>query len=261
MAQRKYKARKLSDYKRSGASQPEYMKSFYIDKGERQNTKRNIELREAVEFIGSHGVNISLSNLRKYGEPIMREAEKRLDKLEEAGLIDSPAYRGYIVSGASTSMDTTQQKLRHNVLEAFNFIHAKTSIVEEALNYNSWLDAHLGKETTTDERQAIWDVVHEFENKFGQAFEGYGYDEAIKKIAQVSRASGYNLGQLLDADAFVDGSPLREFMEEYLISRGTKRKDEQLREILAQFTVKHDKAPATDDEFEDRAVWGEKASL
>ena len=261
MAKRKYKARKLVDYKRGGVTRPEYLSEYFIDKGERQTSKKNIELAEAVKYIGEHGVSIKVDLLRKYGEPILKEAAKRLDELEMAGFIDSPAYKAYIESKASLEMDVDQYALRHNVMEAFNFVHAKTSIVEEALNYNSWLDAHLGKETTTDERQAIWDVVHEFENKFGQAFEGYGYDEAIKKIAQVSKASGYNLGQLLDADAFVEGSPLREFMEDYLISRGTKRKDEQLREILAQFTVKHDTAPATDDEFEDRAVWGEKALL
>lgn len=159
----------------------EYLQTFQSRKGTAQK-----QLNRAIHRIQTTNLGLLDRNeLKMLANPIIREARKRMRELENAGLKDSPAYR-FIKSelgGYPTAAGTDRNTILHNIREATDFLHAKTSLVENAEEYNIWLDEHLGMDTTPEEREEIWDVVHRFETQHPQLFMNFGYDEAIKKIA------------------------------------------------------------------------------
>lgn len=161
---------------------------------EREGTVQARSLHKALNHIAQYGVRASdREELKRVGLPIIREARKRIRLLEEEGLTDSPAYR-YIksknlpLSVAGKNINA----IKHNVMEAFNFLHTKTSVVEGAREYNEWLNEHLGTETTAEQREVIWDLVHRFEESHPGRFINFGYDEAIKKISKAAKTADFD---------------------------------------------------------------------
>lgn len=158
----------------------------------RSETQRS--LNKALHKIATTNLaTLSREQLKQIANPIIREAKRRMVTLEKEGLTDSPAYTflknelgGKYPSAAGTNINS----IRNNVRLAYEFLHTKTSLPEGASEYNLWLSEHLGHQTTKEEREEIWDIVHRFENSHPQIFQGYGYDEAIKKIASAYQISG-----------------------------------------------------------------------
>lgn len=172
-------------------SSPEFMSQFY----ERPGTREARSLHKALNQIASKGVRtMSRDELKKVGLPVIREAKKRMRILEEEGLTDSPAYQ--YIKERNLQLTTGGKNLnaiRQNVMEAFNFLHTKTSVEQGAREYADWLNEHLGAETTPEQREMIWDLVHRFEESHPGRFINYGYDEAIKRIAKSAQMSGFDI--------------------------------------------------------------------
>lgn len=154
------------------------------------------QLNRAIYLIGTHGVRgFDRNELKGIGLPIIREARKRIIELEKAGLTDAPAYQAYVVDKGmkATTAGKDLNKIRHEVFEAWQFLRAPTSTVEGAIDYNKWLDEHLGAETTKEQRDNIWDLVRRFERSHPERFINYGYDEAIKRIAKAAEMADYDI--------------------------------------------------------------------
>lgn len=152
------------------------------------------QLNRAMYQIGMRGVKgMTRAELKQLGLPIIREARKRVRALEAAGMVDGPAYTKYIneLGMKMTTSGKDTNRIKREVSEAFKFLNAKTSTVEGARQYNKWLDVHLGATTTERERTTIWKIVHQFEETHPGRFINYGYDESIKKIADITKALGY----------------------------------------------------------------------
>lgn len=159
----------------------DFLKKFYKREGTVQK-----QLNKAIYKIQTTNLAmLDRDELKQIGLPIIKEARRRMRELENSGLTDAPAYR-YIIEelgGYPTTAGKDRNEILHNVKEATDFLHAKTSITSNAQEYNIWLDEHLGMITTKEQREEIWDVVHRFENTHPQLFMNFGYDETIKKIA------------------------------------------------------------------------------
>lgn len=187
----------------------EYLGEFYT----RPETEMGRALNKAVKRVGEVGVSrMDRTELKQVGLPIIREARARIRQLEEHGLTDSPAYQyiktqGLNISTAGKDINT----IRTNVMQAYNFLHTKTSTVEGASEYSRWLDEHIGADLATEEKEAIWDAVHRFEETHPQRFMNFGYDEMIKRISHMAKRVGYDadniyagLKELLEKEAKLD---------------------------------------------------------
>ena len=163
----------------------------------RPETKMARALNKAVYHIGDKGIrNMGLKELKQVGLPIISEARARMRQLEANGLTDSPAYRymkdlGIKISTAGNDINA----IKNNVREAYEFLHKKTSTVEGAQAHTTWLNEHLGTETTQEQREKIFDLVHRFEKEHPQHFINYGYDEAIARIAKMTRATDFDVDE------------------------------------------------------------------
>lgn len=178
-------------------TRPEWLKTYYT----RPESEMSSQLNRAIKRIGDIGVqNFDRKELKQVGLPIIREARARMRQLESCGLTDSPAY--IHMKNLDIKISTGGQDLntiRQNVMQAYNFLHTKTSTVEGASHYSSWLDSHLGSDTTVEQREKIWDVVHRFEETHPQHFINYSYDETIKRIGRLSKLADF------DADKAYEG--------------------------------------------------------
>ena len=135
--------------------------------------------------------------LKQIAKPVIREVNKRLRLLEDAGLTSSPAYR-FLISELGkypTVSGSDINTIRNNIRVASDFLHTKTSLVENAKDYNRWLDEHLGVGLTEEEKVELWDVIHRFETTHPNLFINYGYDEAIRKISSAYHLTGKNMEQ------------------------------------------------------------------
>lgn len=152
-------------------------------------------LNKSLYIIGTHGVRgLDRRDLKRIGNPIIREARKRMRLLEEANLTEySRAYR-YIkdnnlkMSLAGKDINT----IKHELLEAYNFLHTKTSTVEGTIKYREWLNRTMGGDVSKENSKMIWQLVHSFESTNPDRFINYGYDEAIKIISKVAKKTGYD---------------------------------------------------------------------
>lgn len=152
-------------------------------------------LNKSLYIIGTHGVRgLDREDLKRIGNPIIREVRKRMRLLEEANLTEySRAYRYIKDNNLKVSLEGKNiNTIKHELLEAYNFLHAKTSTVEGAEDYKKWLSNTLGGEVTEDTSKIIWGLVHTFEQTNPEKFINYGYDEAIKIISKVAKKTGYD---------------------------------------------------------------------
>lgn len=219
------------------------------------------QLKRSLEIITETGVRGKTRNeLKQLAIPIIREAKKRVRALEAAGLTDSPAYQEYIVQKkmrvSAAGKDTNT--LKNEVREAVFFLGTTTSTVKGAREYNEWLDDHLGAFTTKDERTEIWKVVHKFEESHTGHFINFGYDMAIRKIAQVSSLYNYGLNEIIQSEQMMpeDDRVITSKIGEYLSYKGYISID-SLKDFLKSTADRLDIDNSIGEELEKggRSIW------
>ena len=146
---------------------------------------------ESMKFIAEHGVSdVSLQTLKRAGHSLIRTAKKRIRELEMAGYTDTPAYRYYKNNIKNFSLKGANlNKARHIVMETYNFLLSKTSTVEGAEKFlNSTIEKWIGRSTTREQRERIFDLYHRLEKIHPGFFarETYSSSELAADIYTVS---------------------------------------------------------------------------
>lgn len=152
-------------------------------------------LNKSLYIIGTHGVRgIDREDLKRIGNPIIREVRKRMRLLEDANLAEySRAYQYIKENNLKVSLEGKDTNtIKHELVEAYNFLHTKTSTVEGTIKYREWLNRTMGGEVSAENSLMIWRLVHSFESTNPEKFINYGYDEAIKIISKVAKKTGYD---------------------------------------------------------------------
>lgn len=161
----------------------------------RSGAGKQSALNRALNIIGTHGVRgIDRNDLKRIGNPIIREVRKRMRLLEEANLAEySRAYQYIKENNLKVSLEGKDTNtIKHELVEAYNFLHTHTSTLSGTIKYKEWLDRTLGGDVTEETSKIIWSLVHKFEKTNPEKFINYGYDEAIKIISKVARKKGYD---------------------------------------------------------------------
>ena len=174
------------------------------------------KLRESLQKIADKGVrNMSREELKSTGREVIRLARKRMRDLERTGRDDSPAYVEYKKRGLKTSLAGKNiNVLKHELKEAFEFLTRKTSLISETDKYNEWLNEHLGRTTTSEQRKNIWKVVAKIESVRPDLFINFGYNETITKIADAASLEDYDVDATVQLyQDFLEGK-LSMFMDE-----------------------------------------------
>lgn len=175
----------------------------YIHKGSeyvwRNGAGKQPALNRALHIIATQGLRkLNERELKSIGLPIIREVKLRMREIEKAGLESySRAYRYMKDNNLKVSLaGDDNNAIKHELLEAFNFLHTKTSTVEGTLDYKKWLTRTMDGEVADDEAKIIWKMVHLFEKEKPERFINFNYDEAIKIISKVSRDVNFNSGEI-----------------------------------------------------------------
>ena len=161
----------------------------------RKGAGKQPALNKAIYTIGTYGVRgFDIKELKRIGRPIIKEVKTRMKLLEEAGLEKySRAYEYVINHNLKISLAGDNiNDIKHELVEAYNFLHTKTSTVEGTIEYRKWLNRVMGGDVTDENAKMIWALVHHFEDTNPEKFINYGYDEAIKTISTVARQTGYD---------------------------------------------------------------------
>lgn len=151
------------------------------------------QLNKALNKVATTNLGtMTRDELKQVAKPIIREVNKRMRMLEEAGMEHSPAYR-YIIDQLGkkpSAAGSNRNQIANNIRIATDFLHTKTSLVENAVQYDIWLDQHIGTSFTAEEKKELWDLIHSFEDSHPGRFINYGYDEAIRQISSAYHLSG-----------------------------------------------------------------------
>lgn len=157
--------------------------------------------REALKYVSDVGVsNMTLATLKRVGNALIRTANKRIRELEAAGLTDSPAYRYYKTNVGNFSLagNISSNKAKHMVSEAWHFLKANTSSVEGTRKFlNTTVNKWLGFNSTTEQREKIFDLFHRLEKIHPSYFNRESYDST--ELA----ADIYMLSEVLQAKEWV----------------------------------------------------------
>lgn len=174
------------------------------------------KLRESLQKIADKGIrDMTRSELKSTGREVIRLAKKRMRELERTGRDDSPAYVEYKKRGLRTSLAGKNiNVLRHELKEAYEFLTRKTSLPSETDKYNAWLDEHLGRNTTKEERKNIWKVVARVESIRPDLFINFGYNETISKIAEMAEYVDYDVDAAFQSYKDMLEGKLTMFMDE-----------------------------------------------
>lgn len=156
-------------------------------------------------MLGFHEFNIQdkidRERIRAYRQEASRlasMANKRLKRLEERGLTDSPAYQMYLREGGEyfSVRGKTQEQLRDEVRRMRKFVEAQTSTIRGLTTQLRDMAENTGIQyTTTKELLAkskrffeLHDKVKEYLNQLDRAGEAMGYQkiwEAINEQVQI----------------------------------------------------------------------------
>lgn len=161
----------------------------------RKGAGKQPALNKAIYTIGRYGVRgFDIKELKRIGAPIIREVKTRMRLIEKAGLESySRAYRYIKDNDLKLSLAGDDiNNIKHELVEAYNFLHTRTSTVEGTIEYKEWLNRAMGGDVTDENARMIWQLVHSFEKTNPEKFINYGYDEAIKTISQVARNTEYD---------------------------------------------------------------------
>ena len=126
-----------------------------------------------------------ISDYRKEASRLAAMANKRVQRLENNGLQDAPAYKGYIESGGGkfSVKGKTHNELQREVARMQKFIVAKTSTVTGVNNYLKGIAANTGiKYTNMKDLKAKADTFFTLSNKV---------EEYLRTVEDMASAIGY----------------------------------------------------------------------
>lgn len=171
------------------ANNSHYHEEFMIREGQPQ------ELNKVVAKIGRTPLyNFKKSELESMLKVLQREVRTRISEIRKNELAyDSPAYQYIKRNKISTyaPRQNTRQAYMKAVRDAVDFLHSKTSLVEGAKQYRTWLNNTIGEDLSLKEKRSIWRNVHRAEEKYAEKFIQHGYGMVIKHIAEVTKKNGY----------------------------------------------------------------------
>ena len=149
-----------------------------------------------MRYISENGINkLTESELKAKARMLIREANKRVRALEAEELTDMPAYRHYKNDIKKfTVQGKNLNKIRNITMQAYNFLLSKTSTVSGAKEFlNSTTNKWIGKNTTKEQREKIWDTFNRLEKDHPGIFtvEAYTSAELMQDI--------YTINVILDA--------------------------------------------------------------
>lgn len=144
-----------------------------------------------MRYISENGINkLTETELKKKARSLIREANKRVLELETEGLTDMPAYRHY---KNDIKKFTVQRKnlnqIRNITMQAYNFLLSKTSTASGAKEFlNTTTNKWIGKNTTKEQREKIWDTFNRLEKEHPGIFtvEAYTSAELMQDIYAIN---------------------------------------------------------------------------
>ena len=126
-----------------------------------------------------------ISDYRKEASRLAAMANKRVTRLENNGLQDAPAYKGYIESGGGkfSVKGKTHNELQREVARMQKFIAAKTSTVTGVNNYLKGIAANTGiKYTNMKDLKSKAATFFTLSNKV---------EEYLRTVEDMASAIGY----------------------------------------------------------------------
>ena len=161
--------------------------------------------KRSMDYIKERGINhLQLSDLRRLGNSLIRTAKVRIRELEKAGYTDLPAYRYYKNEIKNfTLSQTSLNQARHMVMETYQFLLSKTSTVSGSKEFlQSTIDKWVGRGTTREQREALFDLFHRIEKKHPNFFLSSTYSSAemsddIFTFAEVLRAKDWDIDRAM----------------------------------------------------------------
>lgn len=162
------------------------------------------QTKKAIDWISENGVSkMTRENARAIMYPLTREAKKRVRQLEAADLTDTPAYRYYKEKELAFeyNKNLSLNQLKGRAKDLYDFLSAKTSSFQGAQDYvNSTINAWIGKNTTKEQREKLWDLYHRLEKDHPQILISpiYGSDELAQDLYEIQ---GYLNRTDFDVDA------------------------------------------------------------
>lgn len=144
-----------------------------------------------MRYISENGINkLTETELKKKARSLIREASKRVRELETEGLTDMPAYRHYKNDIKKfTVQNKTLNQIRNITMQAYNFLLSKTSTVSGAKEFlNTTTNKWIGKNTTKEQREKIWDTFNRLEKDHPGIFtvEAYTSAELMEDIYTIN---------------------------------------------------------------------------
>lgn len=172
------------------------MPSYYTRVTDRELEAFTGALGRDMRYISENGINkLKTPELKAVARSLIREANKRVRALEANGLTDMPAYRHYKNDIKKfTVQNKTHQQIRNITMQAYHFLLSKTSTVAGANEFlNTTTNKWIGKNTTKEQREKIWDTFNRLEKEHPGIFtvEAYTSAELMQDI--------YTINVILDA--------------------------------------------------------------
>ena len=188
---------------------PEFLKTLHYRKkwgflkdfstGEKIRAKVEIVpkgLNKAIRLLSTQPIGtFKIDELKAIARPIIREAMLRKKELEKQGLEESPAYQfilkeDLLFSAAGTDIN----EIRKNVMNAFDFLHASTSVAENAKEYSDLIEKWFPN-TSKEDRIPIWDAIRRLTDLHSEKFRAY--DIEYSKIGKIAENVGYNADEIV----------------------------------------------------------------
>lgn len=144
-----------------------------------------------MRYISENGINkLTTDELKTKARNLIREANKRVRALEAEGLTDMPAYRHYKNDIKNfTVQGKNLNQIRNITMQAYNFLLSKTSTVSGAREFlNTTTNKWIGKNTTKEQREKIWDTFNRLEKDHPGIFtvEAYTSAELMQDIYTIN---------------------------------------------------------------------------
>lgn len=144
-----------------------------------------------MRYISENGINkLTEVELKAKARMLIREANKRVRALEAEDLTDMPAYRHYKNDIKKFSVQRKNlNQIRNITMQAYHFLLSKTSTVSGAKEFlNKTTNKWIGKNTTKEQREKIWDTFNRLEKDHPGIFtvEAYTSAELMQDIYTIN---------------------------------------------------------------------------
>lgn len=167
------------------------MPSYYTKVTDKELEPFKGALGRDMRYISENGINkLTEKELKVKARSLMREANKRVSALEAEGLTDMPAYRHYKNDIKKfTVQGKNYNQIRNITMQAYHFLLSKTSTVSGAREFlNTTTNKWIGKNTTKEQREKIWDTFNRLEKDHPGIFtvEAYTSAELMQDIYTIN---------------------------------------------------------------------------